>query len=61
MKVLLLVKPATFLKVIFLHECFSRFLNCTNDIKSRKHHKLTLQTNEFSKFQISSGFSPKLY
>ena len=24
------------LKVILLNRCFSRFLNCTNDIKSRK-------------------------
>ena len=38
--VLLLVKlqakslPATLLKVTLLHECFSRFLNCTNSTKS---------------------------
>ena len=33
--VLILVKPAILLKVTLLHGCFSRFLNCTNDIKSR--------------------------
>ena len=33
--VLLLVKPATLLKVKFLHRCFPRFLKCTNGIKSR--------------------------
>ena len=27
--------PATLLKVALLHGCFSRFLNCTNDTKSR--------------------------
>ena len=31
--VLLLVKPATLLKVTLLRGCFSRFLNCTNDNK----------------------------
>ena len=36
--VLLLVKLqfATLLKVTLFHGCFSRFLNCTNGIKSRK-------------------------
>ena len=34
--VLLLVKPATLLKVTLLHGCFPRFLDCTNDTKSRK-------------------------
>ena len=28
---------ATLLKVSFLHEYFSRFLNCTNASKSRNH------------------------
>ena len=28
--------PANFLKVTFLHGCFSRFLNCANGAKSRK-------------------------
>ena len=30
------LKPATLLKVTFLHRCFSRFFNCTNGTKSRK-------------------------
>ena len=30
------LKPATLLKVILLHGCFSRFLNCTNGTKSRQ-------------------------
>ena len=34
--VLLLVKWQALLKVALLHGCFSRFLNCTNDTKSRK-------------------------
>ena len=29
------LKPATLLKLTLLHGCFSRFLNCTNDTKSR--------------------------
>ena len=28
-------KPETLLKLILLHGCFSRFVNCTNGIKSR--------------------------
>ena len=31
----LLLKPATLLKVTVLHGCFSRFLNCINGTKSR--------------------------
>ena len=31
----LLLEPATLLKVALLHECFSRFSNCTNDTNSR--------------------------
>ena len=27
-------KPSTLLKLTLLHECFSRFLNCTNGTKS---------------------------
>ena len=30
------LQPATLLKVTLMHECFSRFLNCTNGTKSRK-------------------------
>ena len=33
--VLLLVYPATLLKVTLLHGCFSDFLNCANGTKSR--------------------------
>ena len=29
------LKPATLLKLILLHGCFSRFLNCTNGTKLR--------------------------
>ena len=29
-------KPATLLKVTLLHGCFSHFLSCANDAKSRK-------------------------
>ena len=32
------LKPAMLLKLAFLHGCFSRFLNCINDTKSRKKH-----------------------
>ena len=34
--VLLLVKLQALLKVTLIHECFSRFLNCTNGTKLRK-------------------------
>ena len=34
--------PATVLKVTLLHGCFSRFLNCTNGTKLRKHHIVIL-------------------
>ena len=30
-----LILPATLLNLTLLHECFSRFLNCTNGTKSR--------------------------
>ena len=30
------IQPATLIKVTLLHGRFSRFLNCTNDIKLRK-------------------------
>ena len=36
-------KPATSLKVTFLHGCFSRFLNCTNGTKSRKASHLLFE------------------
>ena len=31
----LIIVPATLLKLTLLHGCFSRFLNCTNVTKSR--------------------------
>ena len=34
------VRPATLLKVTLFHECFSRFLNCTNGTKSGKASQL---------------------
>ena len=34
--VLLLVRPATLLKVTLLYECFLQFLNCTHGTKSHK-------------------------
>ena len=37
-----LLKPATLLKLTFLHGCFSRFLNCTNATKSRNAPHLLL-------------------
>ena len=33
--VLTLAEPATLLKLTLPHRCFSRFLNCTADTKSR--------------------------
>ena len=33
-------KPATLLKVTLLHGCFSRFLNCTNGIKSSNSSRM---------------------
>ena len=41
-----LLKPATLLKVTFLHGCFSRFLNCTNSTKSRKTSQLILHYSD---------------
>ena len=32
---IVILNPATLLKVTLLHWCFSRFLNCTNGTKSR--------------------------
>ena len=36
------LKPATFLKLSLLHECFSRFLNCTNGTNSRETSHMIL-------------------
>ena len=41
----LLVKSAALLKVTLLHECFSRFLNCTDSIKSRKASHILCSSN----------------
>ena len=45
--ILLLVKlqaePATLLKVILLHGCFLRFLNCTNGNKSRNTSRMVMR------------------
>ena len=35
--------PAVSLKVTLLHGCLSRFLNCTNDTKSRNTSKETMK------------------
>ena len=45
-----MMKPATLLKVALLHRRFSRFLNCTNGIKSR-----TAQIKPETKINILSG------
>ena len=47
--VLLLVKPATLLKVTLLHGCFSRFLNCANGTKSRKASHIYILTHTMYK------------
>ena len=45
-------KPATSLKVTFLHGCFSRFLNCTNGTKSRKtSHIKPVSSSTFTVYQ----------
>ena len=35
------------LKVIFIHGCFSSFLNCTNGTKSRKAPHISFEKNKF--------------
>ena len=37
------LQPATLLKLTLLHGCFSRFLNCTNGIKSGNASQISLQ------------------
>ena len=37
----LILVPATLLKLTLLHECFSRFLNCANSTKSRNAPQIT--------------------
>ena len=43
----LVMQSATLLKVTLLHDCFSRFLNCTNGTKSRNasHTSFVLSIN----------------
>ena len=44
-------QPATSLKLTLLHGCFSRFLNCLNDTKSRKisHTRMTATSTKAQK------------
>ena len=53
-------KPATLLKVIPLHGCFSRFLNCTNDAKSRNASHGFMDRLVSCKFSLSSTNNWKL-
>ena len=46
------LKPATLLKVIHLHRCFPRFLNCTNDTKSRKASQMVRMESSSSLFEV---------
>ena len=48
------LKPATLLKVTLFHGCFSRFLNCANDTKSRKasHMFVTSMHSSARKYQV---------
>ena len=48
------LQPATLLKVTLMHECFSRFLNCTNGTKSRKASHM-IEKNTESERKIYSG------
>ena len=56
--VLLLVKPATLLKVTLLRGCFSRFLNCANGTKSNKashmfwHSELVVYVSKQKSFSL---------
>ena len=51
-------KPAILVKVTFLHECFSCFLNCTNGIKLRNASHLM---NRIKKLQEKwNGFARSL-
>ena len=42
-------RPATLLKVFFLHGCFSRFLDCTNGTKLRKASHMPPENNKRKK------------
>ena len=53
-------KPATSLKVTFLHGCFSRFLNCTNGTKSntssQRHLTWHRESPWISQYCVSSVY-----
>ena len=64
-----MLKPTTLLKVTLLHVCFSRFLNCRNDTKSRKASHINIlckkrsedeyhETNMAEVITLVSSFSP---
>ena len=55
-KVLFLIKPATLLKVTPLHGYISRFLNCTNDTKSRNAYFIAI-SKIFVYWSVSLSFS----
>ena len=49
-------KPAILLKVTFVHECFSRFLNCTNGSKPGKaSHMLTFEREAYRVWRFAGG------
>ena len=49
------LKPATLLKLTLLHGCFSRFLICTNNTKSRNASRMFPSYKNHSKSQVT-GF-----
>ena len=55
--VLLLVKPATLLKITLLHGCFSRFLNSTNGTKLGKASHLHKFKSDSLEKQLHFRFS----
>ena len=57
---LILVKPASLLKVTLFHGCSSRILNCTNDNKSRKasHFYGALELYSFSRLALGLSSEP---
>ena len=51
--ILVKLKPATLLKLILFHGCFSRFLNATNGTKSRNaSHIKTYEGKTYAKASI---------
>ena len=51
------LKPATLLKLTFLHRRFSSFLNSTNGTKSRKPSQFTICHVKYFSFILSEGFA----